>query len=337
MVNKMANRSATSTLFGFDFQANAAIVLMLENIKDMVSIRLEGVEDIEINLENGSCVLAQAKSVVNSSTDFSNVITKLKDAIISLSEAHHKSGATVKELIYITNTPNPFNEPQLNTIFYGPAQREYDTLPQSLKDKVLEITSNIQQPLDTNKFKIQILPFETDNEKERYKRVMEVMGDFISLLGNISISKNELHKIWSYDIFKSGTKRESNIKLSKDDIIWPIIVLITNNDNYDDDEFDESEIAEISRSYKEIINTCTERYEFVTKILSAYNEFQPNVKAKDRKYNFIQSASRNYLSLFEDSNITISEEIQEKLMHIIIRNILNQRIQINNIKSAVNL
>ena len=37
----MTNRAATSVLFGFDFQANAAIVLMLENIKDMSSIRLE--------------------------------------------------------------------------------------------------------------------------------------------------------------------------------------------------------------------------------------------------------------------------------------------------------
>lgn len=47
----MANRTATSVLFGFDFQANAAIVLMLENIKDLTSIRLEGAEDIEINLK----------------------------------------------------------------------------------------------------------------------------------------------------------------------------------------------------------------------------------------------------------------------------------------------
>lgn len=46
----MTKRTATSTLFGFDFQTNAAIVvLMLENIKDLISIRLEGIEDIEIN------------------------------------------------------------------------------------------------------------------------------------------------------------------------------------------------------------------------------------------------------------------------------------------------
>ena len=50
----MADRSATSVLFGFDFQANAAIVLMLENIKDMSHIRLEGCEDIDIKLNDGS-------------------------------------------------------------------------------------------------------------------------------------------------------------------------------------------------------------------------------------------------------------------------------------------
>jgi len=36
-------------MFGFDFQVNAAIVLMLENIEDLRSQRLEGnLEDIEV-------------------------------------------------------------------------------------------------------------------------------------------------------------------------------------------------------------------------------------------------------------------------------------------------
>ena len=40
-------RKADATLFGFDFQVNAAIVLFLENIKDVESLRLEGEEDID--------------------------------------------------------------------------------------------------------------------------------------------------------------------------------------------------------------------------------------------------------------------------------------------------
>ena len=332
----MANRSATSVLFGFDFQANAAIVLMLENIKDMNSIRLEGDEDIEINLNDGSSVLAQAKSVVNSSTDFSNVITNLKKAITSLSEAEHKSGV-VKELIYITNSPNPFNEKQLNPIFYGVAQRNYNSLPQSLKDKICQIISGIEEPLDTSKFKIQILPFETDNDNERYKCVMDSIGNFIPKLGNVSISKDVLHKIWINDIFRSGTKRASDIKLSKKDIIWPVIVLITQNVNYEEDELDDSEIDEISRSYENIINTCAEKYEFVTKVLCAYNSFRREEKHSERKRKFIEEESQKFSYLLEGESIVLSDSLREKLLQVIIRNILNKRIQIDNIKNAVNL
>ena len=68
----MANRRANATVFGFDFQINAAIVLMLKNIQELKSLKLEGdYEDIELELENGSYILAQAKSVEGASWDFS--------------------------------------------------------------------------------------------------------------------------------------------------------------------------------------------------------------------------------------------------------------------------
>lgn len=70
----MVNRSANHVVFGYDFQVNAAIVLMLKNIEELKSLRLEGLyEDIELELENGSYILAQAKSVVGASWDFKNV------------------------------------------------------------------------------------------------------------------------------------------------------------------------------------------------------------------------------------------------------------------------
>lgn len=68
----MGKRSADSVMFGFDFQVNAAIVLMLEDIKGLRSIRLEGdYEDIELSYDNGEYVLAQAKSITDPINDFS--------------------------------------------------------------------------------------------------------------------------------------------------------------------------------------------------------------------------------------------------------------------------
>ena len=183
----MTNRSATPVLFGFDFQANAAIVLMLENIKYMTSIRLEGYEDIEINLNDGSSVLAQAKAVVNSSTDFSNVISNLKKTIVSLSEAEHKSHS-VKELIYITNSPNPFNEKQLNPIFYGVAQRSYDSLPQALKNKISKIIENASNKIFNKQNK------ETFSRKQLIEE-LETFANIITAKNNDPKYKNVLNKI----------------------------------------------------------------------------------------------------------------------------------------------
>ena len=76
------SRRANAVLFGFDFQVNAAIVLMLENIKDLKTLKLEGnCEDIELQLSDNKYILAQAKAVVNSSSDFSNVRKNLKKSL----------------------------------------------------------------------------------------------------------------------------------------------------------------------------------------------------------------------------------------------------------------
>ena len=75
------SRRANAVLFGFDFQVNAAIVLMLENITELDSIRLEGKEDIELKLADGQEILAQAKAVEKSSSDFNHVRENLKKAL----------------------------------------------------------------------------------------------------------------------------------------------------------------------------------------------------------------------------------------------------------------
>ena len=110
------NRRANSVIFGFDFQVNAAIVLMLENIKNLETLKLEGdYEDIELKLKNNKYVLAQAKAVEQSSKDFKNVRKNLKKALLTLSEGAQKVAAA--QLILITNSPNPFNEKELNNMY----------------------------------------------------------------------------------------------------------------------------------------------------------------------------------------------------------------------------
>lgn len=147
------SRRANAVVFGFDFQVNAAIVLMIENIEDLKSLRLEGnYEDIEIELENNQYILAQAKAVERSSSDFRNVRKNLEKSLISLSEGNQKVDA--QRLILITNSPNPLNEEASRSIFWGDAHREFLSLPESSQELIRRYLDNINQPLDGSTFPV---------------------------------------------------------------------------------------------------------------------------------------------------------------------------------------
>lgn len=271
----MKNRRANAVLFGFDFQRNAAIILMLENIKELRSVRLEGnEEDIELTLETGRKILAQAKAVEKSSSDFSHVRENLKKALISLSEGAQK--ADVQQLIFITNSPNPFNDVDSRSVFGGlPTCRSFFNLPPTAQEIVQNYLGNIDNPLDLQKFTVQVFPFETDDETERYKAVTQAVSDFIGSLNvNVSYGLGKwLLQVWHDDIFINGTKKDASIQLDKKDIIWPILVYETDINRCDDDfsnQFDIGVYDEVVRLYGGTIDSCCERIEFFTKILYDY-------------------------------------------------------------------
>lgn len=332
------NRRANSVLFGFDFQVNAAIVLMLENIKLMDSLKLEGnYEDIEIRLNDGNLILAQAKSVEKSSSDFSNVIKNFKKSLISLSEGAKRSKNTI-ELIVITNSPNPLNDNKSRDIFSLNAHRSYESLPDTLKTKIDKMILEEKIDLDLSKLKIQILPFETDDEIERYKFVKKAIEEFVwdNDVSDVGIVKN-LMSIWQNRIFINGSKKDSSIELTKKDIVWPMIVILTDYTKMDSEFFEEFDCAlydEIANKYSEVIDVCSEKYEFFAKVLCDYNTFNFPGNFKDKARNFIISSWEKYQDIFEHID---DIEIKEGLIKIILHNIIKNRIKINKIKLGVGL
>ena len=336
----MKNRRANAVLFGFDFQRNAAIVLMLENIKELRSVRLEGnEEDIELTLENGRKILAQAKAVEKSSSDFSHVRENLKKALISLSEGSQK--ADTQQLIFITNSPNPFNDTDSRSVFSGlPTRRSFSNLPPSAQQIVQKYLGDIDNPLDLQKFTVQVFPFETDDETERYKAVTQAVNDFIgSLNANVTYGLGKwLLQVWHDDIFINGTKGDASILLDKKDIIWPIIVYETDINRCDDNFFNQFDIGvydEVVRLYGSTIDSCCERVEFFTKILYDYTQFPNTKKQMEKCQYFIDSTWENYKSEFSSGGI--DEETLEALIKIVLYNVLRRRITIDKIRQGVNL
>ena len=337
------NRRANAVTFGFDFQTSAAIILMLENIKELNSLRVEGeLEDIQIELDNKEYILSQAKSVVLGSSDFKNVKANLKKSLISLTEGALKAkekGFNIKKLILITNSFNPLNDKNSKPIFSGPPSfREYNSLPESSRKIIDKYIIENNLDIEKEKFWIETLPFETDYEDERYKYVYSTISEFVGNLGlNIPNITKRIFTLWRDDVFKNSTKKDSEILLTKKQIIWPMIVIITDielQDNKYMEEIDEGIYEEVVHLYKSLITSSCEKYETITKILFDFNEYKkiyPSHKIND----FIEDRWKEYINAFYEPDI--DKEVQKALIQIILFNILKKRYKIDNIKKKVNL
>ena len=336
----MKNRRANAFFFVFDFQRNAAIVLMLENIRELRSVRLEGnEEDIELTLNSGEKILAQAKAVEKSSSDFSHVRENLKKALVSLSEGAQKADA--QQLIFITNSPNPFNDKGSRSVFSGlPTRRSFASLPPSAQQIVQKYLGDIDNPLNLQKFIVQVFPFETDDETERYKAVTQVVNDFIGTLNvNVSYGLGKwLLQVWHDDIFINGSKKDASTQLDKKDIIWPILVYETDINRCDDDflnQFDIGVYDEVIRLYSNTIDSCCERIEFFTKILYDYTQFSSTKKQMEKCREFIDHSWEDYKLEFTSDGI--DDETLEALTKIVLYNVIRRRITIDKVRREVSL
>lgn len=335
----MKDRRANAVLFGFDFQRNAAIVLMLENIKELRSVRLEGnEEDIELTMVGGKKILAQAKAIEKSSSDFSHVRQNLKKALVSLSEGAQKTAA--QRLIFITNSPNPFNDEGSRSVFsYFPSRRSFSDLPLSAQRIVQKYLDEIDNPLDLQKFTVQVFPFETDDERERYKAVKQIVEEF---LGGLKLTSNglanQLLSVWREQIFINGSKKDASIQLDKKDIIWPILVIEMDVERCNEaflNQFDFGVYDEVVHLYRSTIDSCCERIEFFTRILYDYTQFSSAKNPMEKCQDFIDHCWENYKSEF--SAVGIDDETLEALTKIVMYNVIRRRITINKVKQGVNL
>lgn len=336
----MSNTNASPTIFGFDFQVNAAIVLMLENIKDLKKLRLEGkTEDIELTMNNGKKIFAQAKSVVKASTDFNNVRSNLKKAISTLSNA---DGNDVDKLILITNSVNPLNEEKSKGFFWGPpSDIGYSDLPDEGKEIIDNKVQQLGVKLDTTKFRIKFFRFETDNENERYKTIRQMITDFVISLGiGRDVSATDLMNVWQKDIFKNGSKTNVKILLDKEQLIWPIIVLSIGKQIPTEylDDYDFGLAEEIAKQYSDFIDNCSEKYELVTQVLYDFKQFDFASQGLTRKQGaqrFIDYFWKDYVDVLTLKSL--DNELQEGVSKLVISKIIQQRFTIDVIKQGVSL
>lgn len=104
----MNNTQASATVFGFQFQINAAIYLLIKYFSKFEQIKVEGSqEDIELFLCNNTKIYAQVKSKEFPTKDNTGHSEKLKEALKTLSNVNDNGKYY---LMYISNLEdNPLN------------------------------------------------------------------------------------------------------------------------------------------------------------------------------------------------------------------------------------
>ncbi|OXT15829.1 hypothetical protein B9K06_18780 [Bacillus sp. OG2] len=340
------NTNATSSAFGWDFQSNAAILLALKNIKNLDSLKVEGnIDDIELYLKDNKRIFAQAKSQEDP-TPSSNTLTKLKDALKTLINATNQS--EYEKIIYISNIMNPLKNNDLNN-YWGNYFSIY--LYTELNNQAKEIIDhyinsvfkNFQldiSNLDYNKLEICAFPFFGQDNETRYKIIYEAVNKFL-----VSAKINSPHGVaqdvmdfWQNIFFQNAATR--NVELKKEELVWPIVILESSNSNYNDffDDFDLGEIDEINRKYSAFINKKTEQFEFVTQVITDFNEFRNanrRLKGKQALEEFVESKWQLYDSII--INEMVEPEIKEGVAKLVIIKIIKNRFTINSVKEAAGL
>lgn len=327
----MGDRNASESAFGWDFQANSAILLMLENIKEAKHVRVEGAdEDIEVTLQDQSKIYAQVKAVVKPD-DYSHVMDKLTAALETLNLAAKNGDGSL--FTYVTNSPNPFNNQKIMSFFTGRTHLGFDELPDVAQKKIEEIVKNKgYSDFDVHKMDVRVIPFYGNDLKNRYKEIQACINEFLSEV-NVDVQgiNTDIMRIWQRDLFQNATQTDTAISISKKEMIWPLIVLVVDKtvaSEYKKD-FDDDEIEDIERKYRLIINQNTLSYDMISRVMTDHR------RSKQSPKQFVSDHWKEYLDVV--GSIEADDQTKESLIKIILYRILVQRQYIRGIKRGANL
>lgn len=329
---KENDRNASSSAYGWVFQVGAGIILMLDNIKNFNCLKMEGEkEDIEILCDDG-VIYAQAKSVTQME-DNRNAGTNLKNALKTLNDDFKCND--YKELIYITNISHPFGV--RNGRFEYNNKYDFSVLPKNVQKKIISL---VDSDFPIVNFKLQTIYFFGEKEN-KFSTVKDRISEFLREALDDPSYKNMLFDKW-FALFMGNCadkpQKELKLELEKKEILWPIIVLVVDNNVSEKEfanicDFDNSE--EIEREFYDTIYRSTCDVEFVISVLGEYNyqrEYVENKKAF--KLQFIQKNWKKYEHFF---TFIYDSEKREALIKLLLLKIINGKSKINHIKEATNL
>ena len=244
--------------------------------------------------------------------------------------------ANIEKLVYVTNSPNPFSDVTTMYKFSSPLNMApFSELPTSCQRAIGDICSTNGYSIDTSMLMVCVMQFHGESEDERYKVLQSVTMDFLNDIGVQSVSTSQILSLWQHSFTVNASQRTTSI--TKESMVWPIIAILceVSEDDTELGDYDSSDVAEILQKYRAVINNNSERFEFISRILSDFNEFHSELTSKERVNRFISEKWMEYKSDFDLKNTDSATE--KTVISLTISNVLKKRKEITRIKSRVKL
>lgn len=342
------DRNASSTFFGFEYQINVAIYFMFKYLREISSVKVEGEEDVEIQLTNKTKYMIQTKSQTVDLYDNHNDLDKLKKALLTLAESDDKD---VSKLYYASNMLNPLKNSTDEFDYTGVTIKSYNELSpesKSIIDKQIEknVDENNNEKYKINKDKLFImkLPFFGVDYDERHKFIVDEAKSVLALMGDTLIPKSKsIIEFCESKFLDNGSDKK--MKITKEEFCnWIILIEVSKFDlsnEHNSIGIDESDYYEAYEHYQKYIEEKTSSYESYAKVYSLYNRRKQltNISFSE----FVKLEKVKLYNYFFQQNIKNESEISDKnrldvyIAQIISYAILKKKSIIDKINREANL
>lgn len=321
---KAVNRNASASAFGWQFQINIAIYLMIKYFGKFKEMKIEGEkEDIEISLNNSKKIYAQAKSKQNiNDGDTSSYSTKLRKALESLSDVNDNDS---ESLIYISNLePNPLNsgtnEFELVSFF------KYNELSLASKEKIDIQLNQLQKNINRDKLIIAKVPFFGEDKETKQKYIIAKIENFLTFISSDLLPyKNRFLQILESEALHNATQNNMKLKFKKEDVLWRLLILKLGDGNsikFDESmEIEEETFFEALDTYDRIINYKEADFDVYNKISNLI--MKAKIENKEIRSNqfVIKYENEIYDIVFKNNKDSNMETIEKACSKIIAKKI----------------
>ncbi len=343
-----ADTNASHTAFGWLFQTNAALVLMLRNIREAESIRVEGrFEDIEIRYADGTVDYAQAKARTTNNPG-ENSTARFNDAIRTLALNVQKENC--RRALFVTNDIYPLGKKQSDIQFGSDTLLDFNELSPKQQGYILERfqqftekSTDINTDIDAIKkrFSIYVMWFYGEDEQTRTKQVKqaieELFGEIDSRLDGRFTRR--LYNSWSTQLHMNEATANLSLSINKAQFIWPLIVILI--EAHEDDELfediDEETRQDILECYGQVIDEAADRFDLITKIQTDYETYKHMHRGspKEMRRAFTHDFVASYRDLVGADAINTDEA--DYVTALIIKKVIAKKDMISKVREEVNL